>query len=197
MSNGEPTSNRRELILVAAADLFSTRGYPSTGIDEIGEAVGITGPGVYRHFDNKADVLAEVIRRAAEPLMARVGDIVSEGGPPRKVLVGLLDNLVTAVIEDPAPYAVMTREQHHLDRTTRRAIGQAHRLHVEEWVQALAGARPNLTDAEARTLVHGVFGLILAMTTRDGMAADSPEVLVRRMAMTVLLDASPDGASPG
>jgi AcrR family transcriptional regulator len=182
--------SRRELILAAAAELFSTRGYPSTGIDEIGEAVGITGPGVYRHFENKADVLAEVIRRAAEPLMNRVAEIVNDGRSAEDVLAALVDNLVTSVVDDPAPYAVMTREQHHLDRGTRRAISHAHRVHVDEWVRALAQLRPELSEAEARTLVQGTFGLILAMPSR-GVAPEDLKRLATDMGWRVLCETRP------
>src|SRR3990172_3114367 len=45
-----PSPGRREAILDAATHLFSARGYADTGIDDIGAAVGITGPAVYRHF---------------------------------------------------------------------------------------------------------------------------------------------------
>ena len=39
---------RREAILDAATKLFSVRGFTESGIDVIGEAVGITGQAVYR-----------------------------------------------------------------------------------------------------------------------------------------------------
>jgi AcrR family transcriptional regulator len=48
-------------MLDAAAKLFSTRGYVDTGIDDIGEAVGVTGPAVYRHFKSKEALLVAVL----------------------------------------------------------------------------------------------------------------------------------------
>ncbi len=182
--------SRREAILIAAADLFSTRGYPSTGIDEIGEAVGITGPGVYRHFENKGEVLAEVIRRAIESLIERVADIVGSGASPDETLKMLVDNLVDTVLADPAPFAVMAREQLHLDSETRQTVTRAHRLHVEEWVYALTQMQPSLTDTEARTIVHGVFAITLSAANRHPGVDDTDALakILRTMSMQVLLE---------
>ena len=59
-------SNRRELILEAAIELFHERGYPATGVDDIGKAVDVSGPAIYRHFSSKEEILLEAIRLAAD-----------------------------------------------------------------------------------------------------------------------------------
>lgn len=191
-------SSRREAILAAAAELFSTNGYPATGVDEIGQAVGITGPGVYRHFENKADVLATVIRRAVEPLAARVAGIVSEPRPPDETLAALVDNLVSSVVSDPEAYAVMAQEQHHLDDHTLRALRRAHRLHVEEWVHALQQLHPDLSDGEARTITHGVLGLLTTVpgTEFRGTGVHTAALLAS-MAMIILLEAGDVAGAAG
>src|SRR5690606_18584825 len=84
--SGPGRGHRRRAILEAAADLFSERGYPATGVDEIGEAAGITGPAVYRHFDNKNHVLSAVVKRAIERVVEGVADVVSEAGTSWEVL---------------------------------------------------------------------------------------------------------------
>ena len=60
---------RRELLLTAAADLFAARGFHAVGIDDIGEAAGITGPGVYRHFSSKQTILATLIERTMDRML--------------------------------------------------------------------------------------------------------------------------------
>jgi AcrR family transcriptional regulator len=61
---------RREQILAAAAELFAHRGFHGVGIDDIGAAVGISGPGVYRHFRNKDAVLGQMLVGISETLLA-------------------------------------------------------------------------------------------------------------------------------
>ncbi len=109
------SGRRREVILESAARLFSQRGYPATGIDDIGAAAGITGPGVYRHFDNKNDVLGEVVRRAVDRVVDGVAAVVAEGDTDWDVLEGLVRNMVTHVLDDRTAWAVVVREQRHLD----------------------------------------------------------------------------------
>jgi AcrR family transcriptional regulator len=179
---------RRDVIVDAATRLFAQRGYPATGIDDIGAAAGITGPGVYRHFQNKNDVLGEVVRRAVDDVLRGVTSVVGDGRSDWDVLEGLVRNMVDHVLEDQAAWAVVVREQRHLDPTSQRALGRAHRQHIEEWVHALAGARPDLADDEVRVIVHGVLGVVapFALRPQDGPARARTTQLVTASAMAVL-----------
>ena len=60
---------RRELLLQAAADLFAARGFHDVGIDDIGTAAGITGPGVYRHFASKQALLESLCDRTMDRML--------------------------------------------------------------------------------------------------------------------------------
>jgi len=188
-----PRGRRREVILDAAAELFGDRGYPATGIDEIGEAAGITGPGVYRHFENKNDVLGEVVRRALGRVVEGVADVVSTRDEGWAVLEGLIDNMLRSVLADRAAWTVVVREQRHLDPAGRHALGRAHRLHVEEWVHALAQVRPELPEAEARLVVHGVLGVVAPFAVRydPGLDDDRLAEVLRAMALRILRETTP------
>lgn len=184
-------TNRKDAIVSSAAQLFSRRGYPATGIDEIGAAAGITGPGVYRHFDNKNGVLNEVVRRAVEKVVAGVARVVAEHDDDWDVLDGLVRNMITSVLDDRSGWAVVVREQRHLDPAAKRALARAHRLHLEEWVHALSHARPELTDAEIRVIVHGVLGAAAPFAARYDAGVDRArtEALLHAAAMAVLRSA--------
>src|SRR5436305_2002697 len=65
---GNPS--RREQILRAAAQRFAERGSRDVGVDDVGAAVGVTGPAIYRHCAGKDAMLAEALLRASEPLLA-------------------------------------------------------------------------------------------------------------------------------
>ncbi len=190
---GSKRGGRKEAIVESAAQLFSQRGYPATGIDEIGEGAGITGPGVYRHFDNKGEVLGEVVRRAVERVVAGVADVVDEGTTDWEVLEGLVANMITSVLDDRVGWAVVVREQRHLDPDAQRGLNRAHRLHLEEWVHALSSARPDLTDAEVRVIIHGVLGVAAPFAVRYDTGLDRPrtEALLQASAMAVLRDTIP------
>ena len=53
---------RREQIKEIALNLFVSRGYSKTTMDEIIQAVGISKGGIYHHFSNKEEIVLEVLR---------------------------------------------------------------------------------------------------------------------------------------
>src|SRR5687768_7576026 len=62
-------ADRRQAILTAAATLFAQRGYAGVTIEDLGAAVGVSGPAVYRHFPGKAAVLAAILQGASRTLL--------------------------------------------------------------------------------------------------------------------------------
>ena len=66
----------RERLVEAAAELFAELGYEGASIQSIAAAADVTSGTIYRHFDSKAALLLEVVRRAvhAIPLVDRLGD---------------------------------------------------------------------------------------------------------------------------
>ena len=181
-----PVGARRRAILTAAAELFADHGYHATSINDIGAAVEVTGPAIYRHFGGKVDILVEVIESWMTPLMEGVEEIAAAGLAPVDELERLIDNFVNAAVESPAAYAVMARERQNLPKDERRAIDRAHRHHVEEWVRVIREVHPKLSDDEARTLVHGVFGLATPAAMRHPQVrGEELGALVRAMATEV------------
>lgn len=54
---------RRELIELAAAELFAERGYGGASIDEIARRSGVTPPVLYDHFASKSDLYRRLLER--------------------------------------------------------------------------------------------------------------------------------------
>ena len=57
-------SDTKEKLVLAAIDLFSTKGFAGTSVDEIAAAAGVKGPSVYKHFKSKEALLDAIIDRA-------------------------------------------------------------------------------------------------------------------------------------
>ena len=57
----EKQGDTKNRILEVAEDLFSEKGYDSTGIDEIAKGVGIAKSVIYYHFKNKKQILGTII----------------------------------------------------------------------------------------------------------------------------------------
>ena len=101
-------SNRRDLILGAAIHLFHERGYHATGVDDIGEAVDVSGPAIYRHFASKEDILVEAIRLAADQVHASAPHWIRETSYGEATLFPA-DAVLARIAEEldiPSPWVV-------------------------------------------------------------------------------------------
>ncbi|TJZ55924.1 TetR/AcrR family transcriptional regulator [Streptomyces piniterrae] len=163
MSNAHapaPTS-RREQILKEAARLFAERGFHGVGVDEIGAAVGISGPGLYRHFAGKDAMLAELLVGISERLLAGGRMRVSEGGEsPKAVLDALIEGHIDFALDDRPLITLHDRELDRLREADRKRVRQLQRQYVELWVEVVRRVHPEASEAQARAAVHAVFGLL-------------------------------------
>jgi AcrR family transcriptional regulator len=64
LDGGRRSGARRERILDAALALFVERTYAGTTMDDVGAAVGLRGPSLYKHVRSKQELLAELMSRA-------------------------------------------------------------------------------------------------------------------------------------
>ncbi|MHB8736940.1 MAG: TetR/AcrR family transcriptional regulator, partial [Terriglobales bacterium] len=60
-------------ILDAAAELFFEHGFTGTGINAIGQRIGVSGPAVYGHFRSKDEILARLALEGVEAVLSRIG----------------------------------------------------------------------------------------------------------------------------
>lgn len=161
--------NRREMILTEAAKLFFEHGFAGTGIDEIGAAVGVTGPAFYRHFSSKQDLLVALVERAVERLQAVVDRAAAAAdGDPEEALRLLAEYSSDACVEDGPLTAIYTQEARNLEPEARNRLNRLHRRMRDAWVQILAQLRPDLTSAELLLAVHAVGALQTSVATYHG-----------------------------
>ena len=124
---------RRELLLSAAADLFAARGYHDVGIDDIGAAAGITGPGVYRHFPSKQTLLEHLCDRAMTRMLEGARSTTAVHPRPEDALRALLDLHVEFAVGERALLGVWAREQRALSDDVRRSLRRRQRASRREW----------------------------------------------------------------
>lgn len=148
------TAPRRELLLEAAAELFSARGFYAVGIDDIGAAAGISGPGVYRHFASKQALLTALCDRTMDRMLAQAEAAQS--------LDELLALQVSFAVEERALLSVWVRERRALADDVRRSLRRRQLRYEELWRTALAPLRPELSPDEVAFVVSSALALLNA-----------------------------------
>jgi AcrR family transcriptional regulator len=181
-----PAGSRREQILAVAAQLFARHGFHGVSIADLGAAVGISGPALYRHFPGKEALLAELLVGISEHLLAGGQARASEAGDPDELLAALVEFHSGFAQREPELIVVQDRDLANLPAPDRRKVRRLQRTYVEIWAGALRRAHPGLPADAARIAAHGTFGLL----NSTPHAGRSPEAaaLLRRMAMTALRD---------
>jgi AcrR family transcriptional regulator len=178
---------RRDEILAAAVKLFHERGYHGTGMDDIGAEAGISGPAIYRHFKGKEEILEILLLDAARSALDEAREVVAAAASPRKALESLVELYIGVIAANPALAFVGMYERRTLSAETRATMDRYERLHLEEWLHALVQLRPELSDAEARTMIRAVHGLgVAAIVYRSGMERRALVDLVTGMTMKAL-----------
>ena len=186
---------RREQLLEAAAALFAERGFHDVGIDDIGGAAGISGPGVYRHFPSKQALLESLCDRAMTRMLEGARSISHASGDPHSSLSALVDLHVAFAVEERALISVWVREMRALSDDVRRSLRRRMRAYEEPWHDVLAELRDDLGPAEISVLTGATLSMLNGVAF-TGTAQLSPEELtrlLRRMALSALLtrDAAP------
>jgi AcrR family transcriptional regulator len=162
MATRTDAPTRREQILKEAARLFAERGFHGVGVDEIGAAVGISGPGLYRHFAGKDAMLAELLVGISGQLLTGGKRRVAESadGDPGALLDSLIEGHIDFALDDRPLITLHDRELDRLRDSDRKLVRQLQRQYVELWVEILREVYPGLTEPAARSAVHSVFGLL-------------------------------------
>ena len=152
-------AERSDAILRAAARLFSQRGYNGVSLEDIGAAVGVSGPAVYRHFAGKQALLGAVLVKVSEDLVA--------GG--RRVSAAAIDDddRMRALVRFHVEFAlgnadvirVQDRDVDQLADDDRSEVRRLQRAYIELWMAALAPLIDASQD-ELRLRVQACFGLI-------------------------------------
>lgn len=137
---------RGAAIREAALRLFAERGYPATTMADIGAAVGIRGPSLYKHVPSKQHLLVQI-------MICTMGDL--RAGFERAVASadGLVDQFRRAV-EAHVRFHARRRLEAFVGTREIRSLEQPHRDRVVALRSAYEGGFRELIDSGVR---DGIF----------------------------------------
>jgi AcrR family transcriptional regulator len=183
-----PTRNRRAEILDAAARLFAARGFHGVSIEDIGSAVGVSGPALYRHFAGKEALLTEMLLDISVRLHEQGVRLATAAADPEQALDALLRGHIAFALAHPELIRVHERELDGVPERDRRQIRRLQRLYVEEWVTVLSDLHPGCPPPRLRAATHAVFGLLNSTPRSAGeLPPEAMAALLQSMAHAALL----------
>lgn len=185
-------ADRRAAILDAAATMFARRGFNGSSIEDLGAAVGMSGPALYRHFASKQAVLGAVLVETSESLLRGGQDVVHDAPDAETALDRLIAFHVDFSISRSDVIAVQDRDLDSLSDDERRAVRTLQLDYVKIWGDVVRQLRSGLDEPEARVRVQAAFGLMNStphsLKRRRGLpSAESARPLLETMTRAALL----------
>ena len=153
-------ADRQAAILREAARLFAERGFSGVSLEDLGGAVGVSGPAVYRHFANKQALLGAILLQVSEKLLTGGREVLARESDPSIRLAALVAFHVDFALHDADVIRVQDRDLASLRDEDRNRVRRLQREYVELWVQVLAQLHPDRSESDLRVRAHACFGLM-------------------------------------
>lgn len=153
-------AERRAQLLAAAARLFAERGFRAVSIEDLASEAGVSGPALYRHFDSKESILAELLISASEELLRQGTERVANAATPHDALRSLIAFHTEFALRDRALIRIQDHDFANLASDQAKTVSRLQRSYIELWVDVLGELDPTLAQSVSRTKVQAVFGLL-------------------------------------
>jgi AcrR family transcriptional regulator len=180
------TQTRRQQLVDTAAELFAARGFHGVSVADLGAAVGISGPALYKHFPSKEALLAEMLVSISERLLAEGQARVAAASSPAGALASLVDWHVDFALQHRALIVVQDRDWSSLPADSREQVRSLQRSYVDVWAAQLRLLTPGLDVAAARAMAHAAFGLINSTPHSGRLPDEEMREVLTRMALRAL-----------
>jgi AcrR family transcriptional regulator len=144
---------RREMILAAALDEFSARGFEAARLDDVAKRAGVAKGTIYLYFRDKESLFQELVRAMLTPMIAGIEAIGTVDVPARILAERFVDLFVREVYE--------TRRQD----VVRLMISEGRRF-------------PKLAEFYYREVLSRIIEAVRGVLTRAAQRGDVPPALI-------------------
>lgn len=154
---------KRRRILEVAAPLFARHGYDRTSLAMIGAAAGVAKSLVYHYYRDKDAVLADLLRRHLEELVAAVeAASAPDDRPPERRLADMAAALLEHYRDADAEHEVQIAHLKLLPEPVREELYALERRLVRLFTDALLAVEPALAGdrRHLKPLVMSLFGML-------------------------------------
>jgi AcrR family transcriptional regulator len=155
-----------EFILQQAAELFATRGYIGTSMNEVAQSCGLSKATLYHYYRDKYAMLVQITEGHVRHLHALVQEVTALQLAPSPRLDALIQRFVLAYAGARHAHRVLTEDVRFLEQADRERVLGVERELVAAIADAVAAVRPDMREAHlAKPLTMLLFGMINWMFT--------------------------------
>jgi TetR/AcrR family transcriptional regulator, cholesterol catabolism regulator len=159
----ERYDRRQRDLVTRAADVFATRGYDQSTMQDVAEASGLATGALYHYFKGKEELLAAICDELVDPLVDEAEHVIAQHANPREQLVALVRAWVAHVVDHRDNMLVFQQERHLIERGERWRSVRTARKRFERLVDNVlqrvdeAGI---LTTTDRRLALSALLGMV-------------------------------------
>lgn len=154
-----PREQRRQQVLAAALDVFSTVGYHAASMDEIADRAGVSKPVLYQHFPGKLDLYLALLDAGIDELLD-VARAALTGTSDNATRVRNMVNAYFTFVEDPrGAYRLVFESDLSNEPAVRQRVDAAD-LALARLAAAVIAEDTGLSDDDALLIASGMQGMV-------------------------------------
>jgi AcrR family transcriptional regulator len=170
MSDTTKNTDRRQHIIDVAITSFSRTGYHNTSMTDIADAVGVTKPVLYQHFDSKRALYLEILRFVGQALVTAITSNASSSTDGREQTERAMIAYFTWVNDHRDAFALLFESSERVDEEFASTVREFEELASSEVAPLIA---VDLPDETRRTLAMALVGMAEAVS-RHVIAQGTP-----------------------
>lgn len=181
-----PRGERRAQLLSAARDVFVSRGFHATSMDDIAEAAGVTKPVLYQHFESKLELYLALLDDSIDALLAGVREGLESTTDNKQRVAATMAAYLEFVSAESGAFRLVFESDLTNEPEVRERLDQVDDA-CAELVRDVIMVDTGLSAAESMLLAAGLTGTALSAARhwfRDGrtVSREQAERLIASLA---------------
>jgi AcrR family transcriptional regulator len=164
----ERYDRRQAHVVLGAARVFARRGYDTTSVPQLADALGRASGSLYHYFPGKEDLLIAICDQLMEPLLAEVDVLLGEPAPAEAQLRAIVRLWVAHVIRHRDHLLVFQQARHLVERGEKWGKVRADRKRFERVLGSLL-AEVHAADGtrldDPRLTLSALLGMVNHLST--------------------------------
>lgn len=156
-----PAADRRTAIIGGAAELFDSRGFHASSMEDIAEAVGLRKPSLYHYFKSKDEILYLIHDEFIELLLSRHQRRLEMGLEPRALLLEAMGDILELMETHRGHVRVFFEAHRELSKEKHDAIVEKRTRYQKAITEVLERmvSTGELRPLRADLAAQGIFGM--------------------------------------
>jgi len=160
-----PREQRRQQVVAAALDVFSSVGYHAASMDDIAVRAGVSKPVVYQHFSSKLELYLAILDAGIEDLLASARRALSST-TDNSIRVRNMVNAYFDFVADPSGAFRVVFESDLSNEPTVRERAEAAEAELARLSADVIAADTGLSHDDALLIATGTLGTVQVAALR-------------------------------